>query len=209
MRFLFDPESKLITIISRFADLAVLNLVFLLTCIPLFTIGAANTALYTVVFRMDTQREGKLLASYFRAFRENFRQSTVFWLLLVVFGAATYVNMLRFSEMSGILGYVLFLVAMLVLVLELLIASYGFPLLSQFSNSTKGTVQNALLLGIAHLPCSAALLVIYCFPWVLMLVNLYSFFRLGFLWGFFYFSAAAYINSRILQKVFQPYWDQG
>ena len=80
MRFLFDPESQIMQILSRFCDIVILNLVFLLTCIPIFTIGAANTALYDVVFRMDTDREGKLLPTYFHSFRENFRQSTILWL---------------------------------------------------------------------------------------------------------------------------------
>lgn len=41
-----------------------------------------------------------------------------------------------------------------------------------------------------------------------MLVNLYAFLRLGFLWLALYFAAAAYFNSRVLHKVFQPYWEQ-
>lgn len=205
MRFLFDPNSKIMGMISRFADIALLNVVFLLTCIPIFTIGAANAALYTVVFRMDTDREGKLLPTYFRAFRESFRQSTVIWLLLLLFGAATYVNMVRFSAVGGTFGYILFLFTMLVLLVLLLLFSYGFPLVSQFHNSTPGTLKNALLLSIAHLPRSMVILVINCFPWVLMLMNLYAFFRLSLLWVFLYFSAAAYFISRVLHKVFAPY----
>ena len=75
MNRFFDPDSWLMQLISRFSSLAVLNLLFLCTCIPVFTIGAALTALYDVVFRMDTEREGKLVSAYFRAFTANFRQS--------------------------------------------------------------------------------------------------------------------------------------
>lgn len=205
MRFLFDPNSKIMQIISRFADLVVLNLVFFLTCLPIFTIGAANTALYDVVFRMDTEREGKMLSTYFHAFKANFKQSTLIWLLLLLFGAATYVNMVQFSAIGGTAGYLLFLAAMLVLMVLLLVFSYAFPLLSQFGNSTKETLRNALLLSIAHLPRSLMLLVINCFPWGLMLLNLYAFTQLGCLWFFLYFAAAAYWNSRLLDKVFRPY----
>jgi hypothetical protein len=88
MRFLFDPDSLIMHIIGRFCDIVILNIVFLLTCIPLFTIGAANAALYDVVFRMDTEREGKLLSTYFRSFLENIRQGTLLWLVLLLFGLA-------------------------------------------------------------------------------------------------------------------------
>ena len=68
MRFFFDADSWFMQLISRFASLVVLNLLFLCTCIPIFTIGAALTALYDVVFRMDSEREGQIVSTYFRAF---------------------------------------------------------------------------------------------------------------------------------------------
>ena len=205
MRFLFDLDSPVMQFISRFCDIVVLNVVFLLTCIPIFTIGAANTALYDVVFRMDTEREGKLLATYFRAFRDNFRQSTALWLVLLLFGAATYVNMTRFSVLGDhayLLGYSLFVVSMLVLVLEVFIAAYAFPLLSQFRNSTRQTAKNALLLSIGNLPRTLLVSIINCFPWVLLFMNFYAFIQVGFIWLAAYFAAAAYFNSRVLKKVF-------
>ena len=205
MRFLFDPESQIMQILSRFCDIVILNLVFLLTCIPIFTIGAANTALYDVVFRMDTDREGKMLPTYFHSFRVNFRQSTIVWLALLLFGVATYLNMTRFSvlgEHSYLLGYGLFIVSMLVLVLEVFLFSYSFPLLSRFRNSTRQTVINALLLAIGNLPRTLVVAVINCFPWVLLIMNFYAFMQLGFIWLAMYFAAAAYFNSRVLKKIF-------
>lgn len=205
MRFLFDLDSPILQIISRICDMVILNVVFLLTCIPIFTIGAANTALYDVVFRMDTDREGKLLATYFHSFRENFRQSTLLWLALLLFGVATYVNMTRFSvlgETSYLLGYGLFIVSMVVLLLEVFLFSYGFPLLSRFRNSTRQTAVNALLLAIGNLPRTLVVAVINCFPWALLIVNFYAFMQLGFIWLALYFAAAAYFNSRVLKKIF-------
>lgn len=204
MRFLFDLDSPIMLVISRFCDIVVLNIVFLLTCIPIFTIGAANTALYDVVFRMDTEREGKLLATYFRSFKENFRQSTALWLILLLFGVATYLNMTRFSilgEHAYLLGYGLFLLSMLVLLLEVFIFSYGFPLFSRFRNSTRQTAINALLLSIGNLPRTLLVTVINCFPWALLIMNFYAFMQLGFLWFAAYFAAAAYFNSRVLKNV--------
>lgn len=204
MRFLFSPDSMIMQILSRFCDIVILNIVFLLTCFPIFTIGAANAALYDVVFRMDTEREEKLLRTYFRSFRDNFRQGTMIWLFLLLFFAASYMNMVRFSEIGGTFGFLLFLFAMLVLLTAVLVFSLVFPLLSQFRNSTVNMLKNALLLGVANLPRALVLAVINCFPWALMLMNLYAFIRFGFLWFALYFAAAAYFNSRVLKKVFDP-----
>ncbi|MCI6435817.1 MAG: YesL family protein, partial [Clostridiales bacterium] len=66
----FSPDSKFMQAMARIADLVILNLLFLVSCIPLVTIGAASAALYTVCFRFGTDREQGVCRSYFRAFRE-------------------------------------------------------------------------------------------------------------------------------------------
>lgn len=208
MRSLFDSDSWLMDLISRFASLAVLNLVFLCSCIPIFTIGAALTAMYDVVFRMDTDREGKLLPTYFRAFRANFRQSTPIWLLFLVLIAASCGNAVIFSNLGSALGHVLFVLAVVILINTLLVMGYAFPLLSQFDNTKTNTLKNSLLLSIAHLPRTLMIAVINCFPWALMILNFYTFIQLSFIWFALYFAAAAYFNSRVLKKVFDPLREQ-
>ena len=208
MRFFFDPDSWFMQLISRFSSLAVLNLVFLCSCIPIFTVGAALTALYDVVFRMDTDREGKLFSSYFRAFAANFRQATPIWLLFLLLIAASCVNMVVFSSWGNSMGHILFVIAVVILINLLLVLGYTFPLLSQFDNTKTNTLKNALLLSVANLPRTLIIAVINCFPWALMLVNFYSFIQLSFLWLVLYFAAAAYFNSRVLKSVFDPLREQ-
>ena len=84
----FSLDSKFMQAMSRVADLIILNVIYLVTCLPVVTIGAAGTAMYTVCFRLGTDREGSLVKGYFRAFRDEFRQATLIWLFLLLFGAA-------------------------------------------------------------------------------------------------------------------------
>lgn len=202
MNTIFDPDSWLMQFLSRFSSLVILNFLFLFTCIPVFTIGASLTALYDVVFRMDTEREGKLISTYFRSFSSNFRQSTPAWLLIALLIAASCANAVIFSNMEGTLGYLLFLISMVILINIMLVLSFLFPLMSQFDNTLGNTLKNALLLSIANLPRTLIVTVINCFPWALMFMNLYTFIKIGFLWFAIYFAAAAYFNSRVLMKVF-------
>lgn len=208
MRFLLDSDSWFMQLISRFSSLAVLNLLFLCTCIPVFTIGAALTALYDVVFRMDTEREGKLVSAYFLAFTANFKQSTPIWLLFLLLIAASCGNAVIFSSWSNPLGQILSVISVVILINVLLILAYCFPLLSQFDNTSLNTLKNSLLLSVGNLPRTLVVTVINCFPWVLMVVNLYAFIQMSFLWVVLYFAAAAYFNSRVLMKVFDPLREQ-
>ena len=113
MQTLFSPDSKFMQTMSRIADLLLLNFFFLLTCVPIVTIGAASTAMYTVCFRFGSEREAGTVRSYFRAFRENFKQATVLWLVILLCGVTAGINVFLFYSMSGILHYAFILFAIL------------------------------------------------------------------------------------------------
>ncbi|MGM9549539.1 MAG: YesL family protein [Faecousia sp.] len=204
---IFSLDSKFMRGMSRVTDLIILNCVFLLTCLPVITIGAATTALYTVCFRFGTQREGSLLGGYYRAFRDNFRQATLLWLFFLVFGGAACVNTVLFFSLGGWMHY-LFALFLFMLVTVMMVAGYVFPLLSQFRNDTRATAKNALILSVAFLPRTAAIVVFNVLPWFTLLTNPFVFLQMGLLWVFVYFSAAAYINTFLLRKVFAPYMEQ-
>ncbi len=201
---IFSPDSIFMRVMSRIGDLLVLNFLFLLTCIPVITIGTACSAMYRVCFRFDTEWEGGLVKTYFRAFRENWKQGTVLWLILLVFGVASAVNAWIFYSLPGLLHYgFIFFGAMLVLVL--ITAAYAFPLLSQFDSTMKTTLRNAVFMGIGYLPRSLLMTVLNVAPFGCMIVNFYLFLQLGFVWMAVYFAAAAYGNTFLLRKVFAPY----
>ena len=204
MQTLFSPDSKFMQAMNRISDLILLNLFFLFSCIPVFTIGAAATAMYTVCFRLGTPREQGVFKSYFRAFRENFRQGTALWLIFLVCGGSALLNIRLFSQLPGIARYGFYLFAVL-LALAVLIAGYVFPLLSQFSNDIRTTFKNGLILSIAYLPRSLLIALVNVFPFAVLVLDLYLFLQTGFLWIALYFSAAAYLNTLLLKKVFAPY----
>lgn len=204
---MFSLDSKFMQTLNRLSDLMILNLLFLLTCLPIITIGAANTALNTVCIRMDTEREGGLVRTYFRAFRDNFRQSTLLWLLLALCGTGCCFNILLFSVQSSPMHYA-YIPFTALLVLIGMTFGYVFPLLSQFQNSIMGTLRNAVLLSIAYLPKSILITAVNFFPWILLYMNFYAFLKIGILWILLYFSAASYLNVRILSKVFSPFLEK-
>ena len=93
------------------------------------------------------------------------------------------------------------------LVVVLMMVSYAFPLLSRFRNDTKSVLKNALIFSVAYLPRTVLIVVINVLPWALLMTNLYLFLQVGFIWVAVYFAAAAYINTRLLKKVFAPYME--
>ena len=75
---LFSPDSKFMRFMSVLGDLMLLNFIFLLCSVPVVTIGASITALYTVVFRMVREKDSRsVVVQFFRSFRQNFRRATL------------------------------------------------------------------------------------------------------------------------------------
>ena len=207
MNGLFAPDSRFMRYLNRFADLMILNLLFLLTSIPIFTIGASLTALYSVCFHLGTDREGSTFRDYFAAFKENFRQATALFLLLLLWLMGTGGAAVIFCFMAGWMHY-LFVPFAVLFIVVVLVASYVFPLLSRFENQNTITLKNAALLSLGYLPRSIIIGAINLFPFVLLAVDLLSFLKAGFAWLIIWFSAAAYCNCLLLKKVFAPYLEE-
>lgn len=205
---LFSPDSRFMRAMSRMADLILLNICFLLCSLPVITIGAAQTALYTVLFRVGTEAEDAgTVKSYFRAFRADFRQGTLLWLVLALCGATAAGNTYVFYLMPGSIRWA-FVVFAILFVLVVLLAGYAFPLASQFGNGPLSTLKNALVLSLGYLPRSLLIAAMNILPWALLLGDMVTFFQAGLLWVGLYFSAAAYFTTLLLKKVFAPFLGQ-
>lgn len=201
---MFSPDSKFMEIFGRITDLVLLNLLFMITCLPIFTIGAATTALYTMCFQLMREEYSGIIKTYFKAFRDNFKQATLLWMLLVlIIGPGLYYFYVLFS-LDSLLRYLGFLFVILGL-LSAMTASYVFPWISQFENNTAQALRNALILSVSRLPRSVAILVTNLMPAIIWFVNPELFIQISFLWIALYFAAAAYMNTGLLWHVFKPY----
>ena len=206
MRELFNPDSKFMRGMSRVGDLLLLNFFFLLTSLPIITIGAAITAMYTVCFRFGTDREMGTIKSYFRAFKENFKKATALWLGILFLILATGATVVLFILMPGWMHF-LWIPFAIVFLLAVFVGLYVFPLLSQFENKISVTFKNALILSIAYLPRTVLMGLMVVFPLLILYQDLYIFLYCGFIFMTLYFSSITYLSSVLLKKVFKPYME--
>lgn len=148
----FSMDNKFFTFMSRVADLMMLNVVFLICCIPVVTIGASCTAMYYVTLKMARNEESYIIKSFFKSFKENFKQSTIIWLIMLVAGIILLMDFRITGQMKSTLTTVMRYGLMVVAVVYAFVLSYIFPILSKFVNSIKNTFKNSLFMSIRHLP---------------------------------------------------------
>ena len=81
MRGLIDPNSKLFALLTKAVLLMELNLLVLLCCLPVVTVGAAMASMHTVLLKIYRDEEKKVAADFFQAMKSNLKNGTLLWLL--------------------------------------------------------------------------------------------------------------------------------
>lgn len=152
---LFSGDNPVINFLTVVCDIVILHFLWIITSLPIITIGASTTALYYTCMKCIRYGEGSIAKRYFKSFKENLKQSTVLWLIVLVAGGICGFD-LYFSIINHIKALTLIFTVMTCA--YLFIVFYVFPLQAQFDNKIKVTIRNAFLLAIKY------------FPWTLLLI---------------------------------------
>lgn len=155
---LFSYESKFSQLLLKLCYACYLNLLWFLCSIPIFTMGAATTALYYSCLKLVRDEESHVAATFFRAFRENFRQATVLWLILLgagLFLACDGYILYHLRQSTEGTMAVVWTVALAVViaagVMLVIVLEHVFPLLASVSNTNRAMLKNAFLIGTHYL----------------------------------------------------------
>lgn len=197
MKFL-DIDSPFMQVMGKVADLMILNLLTIVCCIPVITAGAAFTAMHYQVLKIVRNEECYVVKGYFKSFRENFAQSTVIWLIMLlialVLGGDFYIMYKAGKEFHVIFKAIMGAVAIFA-VFTLL---YVFPVQAKFANTIFRTIKNALAMSILLAPKSVLMLILYLIP--IALAGFFpSIFPLVVLFGM---TLPAFLSAKLYNKFF-------
>ena len=208
MSKLFSTDSLLWRALSKMTDLIWLNILFVVCSIPIFTIGASLSAMYSVTFKMTVGEEGAISQDFFKAFRENFKQATILWLIMLGIGIFIVVDLFFAAYLPGAFRDGAHILLAVIGVLYLLTFSYVFPLQSRFINPIKLTMLNALVISTKHLfPSSIAATFLTAIPGLIVAFLPHLIIDLLPIIVLFLFAGIAFVVSKILRPIFQKYID--
>jgi uncharacterized membrane protein YesL len=198
---MFKIDSPFMNFLTKVADIMILNILFIIFSLPIFTIGASFTAAYYMGFKMVKDEETYMLKGFWKSFKENFVQSTIIWVIVLI-AALVLVLDYRMILYSGIdFARWIRIAVLAVTAVVLLWGSFLFPMQARYTNTVKNTIKNAFLMAMSHLPTAAAVVVVwavpgviwYFFPQTIMVLVLLSF---GLIFMF---------QSFLIMKVFSKY----
>lgn len=165
---MFKLDSPFMNFLNRVCDIMILNFMVILFSIPIFTAGASITAAYYVAYKMVKNEESYIMKGFFKAFKENFKQSTIIWLFFLAVFAILFVDyrIMLYSELE--MGRWITYGVIAVTVILAMGFSFVFPLQARFCNSVKHTIKNSFLMALSHLPSAVLFVVSYAVPVLLI-----------------------------------------
>lgn len=194
---LFNLDSPILKVLGTLADLCLLNIMTLLGCLPIVTAGASLTAMHYVLLKMVRNQEGYIWKDFWKSFKENFKQATCIWLIILLFVAFFLVDCYIFKSLVETVSMPLLAVAGAFALFLYMVYLYVFPLLSHFHNTVLGTIKNAFFVGIMTFPKTILMMIVTALPLVL-LYQYTQIFPLVMMYGFTgpaYFSAWLYSGT--------------
>lgn len=138
----FNINSGFFKFINRFFDVFLINILWLICSLPIITIGASTCAAFSVTLKMVDDEEGYIAKSFFKAFKQNFKQGTLMWIITfpciwILYLLWQTVTKMQDVSVIALIG-VIFLTAA-----AICINLYSYPLIARYENSLKNIIKNS------------------------------------------------------------------
>ena len=205
----FEADSPLMRLLTRVADLMILNLLFLATSLPIVTLGASLTALSGTAMRIARGESESTSGDYLRALRRDLRRGTLLGLVVAGLGLvlAAWWVVIGGLAVPGLVQLILYAVCCVLAFRLTLVALYAFPYLATFDDDLRTVIRNARLMSLRHPLASLALLAVTGLP-VVVTVFYPAATVFGLLWFLFGFAGVALLGGIVLTGVFATYAPQ-
>ncbi|MCI9141242.1 MAG: DUF624 domain-containing protein [Lachnospiraceae bacterium] len=201
---LFNLDSPLMRALNKMADLMWLNILTLICCIPIVTVGASMTAMHYMALKIARDEECYITRDYFKSFRLNFRQATVIWLIMLFFILVLAGDFFIMKNMEVKFSNVINIMLLVVIIILLFTSTFVFPVLAKFDNTILRTIKNAFFIGVLQFPKTILMMILSLVPPVLFIFAP----RIIPIVVLFCFSAPAWVSAKLYNKFFQKLEDQ-
>lgn len=199
MEGVFRADSKVYQIVEKVVNLIKLNLVWILFCIPVVTIGAANTSLHEVALQILDGEEGYIVSSFYKAFRKNWKQATKLWIPFLIAGIGIYMDVIFWQQITGMFADTMKGFVIVIGIFYIFLSIYSYPLTVHMQTGVKLTVRNAALLAFKYLPKT-----IYMAVWLGIIWVVGKIWAIGLLIQILMgASVVAFLHAAVLKKIFE------
>lgn len=160
---IFNLDNKFFRGVSKIIDCVWVSMLWFICSLPIVTIGASTTALYYTSHKCLRYDRGYVTPEFFSAFKSNFKQSTIVWLILMLIYAILgfdYYVMMKFAEAGEEIGK-LYIVFFVFAAFVTMWGFYMFPYMARFANTTKNVFKVTIYMAISNVHWTIILMVLF------------------------------------------------
>lgn len=152
MNQLFSLDGSLFRFLSKFCDMLILSILWLIFSFPLITIGASSSALYHTTQKVIFKNEGYVLSTFWGSFRTNLKQGILLTVLCFPIGLFSIVSFLFANQLpkGNLLAYIYFAIGLLAGLMFFILTTYAFPILSRFYMKTLDIIKASIALSVTR-----------------------------------------------------------
>lgn len=193
-----DPNSRGFRGLVDFISFVGLNILYIVTCLPIVTIGAATSALYEVTMRYADDERGKLVMDYLPTLGRNFRRATTLMAVTLLPASMMLFSAVFWSQNPSPIGGAASILAGLATAYLVVAFMIAMALVATYENTFRQTLRNAMMLPIAEpLRCAAVLLIPLTMVGMMLIMNSFAI-----IVGTIGFSVGAYATAYIFRSIF-------
>lgn len=201
----FDTDNFLMRFCEKVLDIVTVNLLFVVSCLPIVTIGVAKISLYQTIFEVKSSRRVPVFKTYMRAFKQNLKLGLQLGLLELGIFLISVVDLSLFWGQTSLGFQLIKAICLGILIFLTLVMLASYPIAARYNLTWKEVLQKGLLL------------VSFNFVWFfLMLAIIFLIIMLLYLSGFtlvlggsafllFGFGLLAFCQAGLMEKLFAKY----
>lgn len=197
---LFNYDSPVMDTLGMLWDMVQVNLLFIVGCIPVITIGASMKAAYAVIFSLNKDEGGSIFSRFKRHYLEGIKKSIIAGVIMLIIGALLYIDFKLLWNPQYSINIIIYIVSGIAGLIYMLAVIYTFPLLSMYENTLINTIKNSIRIGCMFPLNSLIMILLYLLPIVLASQFPIVFLATILLWLLFGFAIIFWICSKIITK---------
>lgn len=201
----FDTDNFLMRFCEKVLDIVTVNLLFVVSCLPIVTIGVAKISLYQTMFEIKKSRRVPVFKIYIRAFKQNLRLGLQLGLLELGIVLISFLDLYLFWGQAGLAFQVLKAICLGILIFLTLVMLASYPIAARYELTWKEVLQKGLLLVSFNFPWFFLMLAILFLIVMVLYVSGFTLVLGGSAFLLFGFGLLAFWQTGLIEKLFAKY----
>ena len=201
----FDTDNFLMRFCEKILDIVTVNLLFVVSCLPIVTIGVAKISLYQTIFEVKSSRRVPVFKTYIRAFKQNLKLGLQLGLLELGIFLISVVDLSLFWGQTGLGFQLIKAICLGILIFLTLVMLASYPIAARYDLTWKEVLQKGLLLVSFNFVWFFLMLAIILLIIMLLYLSGFTLVLGGSAFLLFGFGLLAFCQAGLMEKLFAKY----